>query len=153
MAFRVLGDPNQDPFVAVHKVMVTQSTDHGVTWSSPQQVGALIGYAPAGVRLTTDAQGRFHVFYGQQTADEGKAFIFHRMLTNGTWTQPDEITGGQRTRAFLPSVSAAPNGDIWVAWLEDPAIGINAYKEVGIARWNSAKRSVDALAEPLARAG
>ena len=78
--------------------------------------------------MTADAGGHFHIFYGQQDATESHAYIYHRMYSGGTWTAADEITGGRRTRSFLPSLAAAPNGDVWAAWLEDPQSGISAYQ-------------------------
>ena len=137
LAIEVLGNPDQDPFVARHSVVVTRSTDGGASWSKPDKIGEMIGYIPATPVMVADTNGVAHLFYGQQTSDEGRAFVYHRAYRNGGWSAAQEITGGNRTRAMFVSATAAPNGDVWVSWLSDPAGGINPLKEVAAAHWNS----------------
>ena len=139
LAFELIDDdPNQDPFVAVQQVLVSKSTDNGSTWSAAEKVAKVVGYSPAQARIMTDANGTPHLFYGQQTDTESRAFIYTKTYTNGAWSAATEISGANRSRAFLLSTASAANGDVWVAWLSDPQSGIDSQKEVAVARLNGA---------------
>jgi hypothetical protein len=114
-----------DEFVA-QRLLVSRSTDGGLTWGNPRKVkkqGSNIGAIP---RVGPD--GTVYVVWAGGPIDEPGLSVFFSKSTNGgkKWSRPAELAeirtaGVQGVRAgeFLPSFAVDPtSGDLYIAWAD-----------------------------------
>jgi hypothetical protein len=131
----------QDGTGRIHVLWVTRS-GHAKTatidtatdlWSAATELEATdwtdFGQGDAGVALVADAAGRPHAFWNRRI--DGHLRIRYSVLEGATWSPPvtiDDVVQGDRRNAWHPTAAFAPDGTLWLAWLE----GIGNYVDDGI---------------------
>lgn len=86
-----------------------------LSWSQPTNlsVSETQSETPS---ITADAFGGVHVVWSE-FFDDGRSFIMYTALTNGTWSEPQEIITSPSTETTdSPSVVADLHGDLHLMW-------------------------------------
>lgn len=118
----------------VRPLNYARSTDHGKTWSRPEQVdpGNQVAGSPRNPVLAADpnSQALYMVWYSdvetknQAPGFQGNLDIFFRHSPDGgkTWSERqvlnDDAKAGGKVHQFDPGIAIAPDGRVDVAWYD-----------------------------------
>jgi hypothetical protein len=97
-------------------VDVATSAD-GRTFTPPQRLQQTVGTIPDNVRLAANADGHVAVVWEESTAVRRRVML--RTSTDGGRTFGQGQSLSRAIKAYMPDVTAAPNGAFAVAWHEE----------------------------------
>jgi hypothetical protein len=130
-----------------------RSGDDGITWDAPSIIFPRHVGVNGEMSLVVDSNNELHLFFGQRiTGSPDIHGMWHSMLTNNRWTEPEAIVKGPRVRDLVDRKGFDPNyaravvsqgNVILVTWMTDPAAGFNGV-------WYSYKR-INAPELPLVK--
>jgi hypothetical protein len=122
-------------------VVVTKSTDKGVTWSlSYVDTGLPPGpncpgfcgwdFLGTGAAIATDQSGNVYVTYNAPLTDNGPPRVWYRSSTDGgtTWSGRIEVSAdGTPSFHVFPGVAAGSSGEVRVAWMDNRTGAYNVW--------------------------
>lgn len=125
-------------------IYLTQSTDSGAAWSSPQQAFDAVEADWARVdqpRLAFTEDGVLHLLFSQYAArtDESSGRLFYSQSVDGgvSWTAPEAVSEHHVDWSFIASV---PQKGLHVIWQEKDSLSTTTYHRFsadGGKTWNA----------------
>ncbi|HYT00774.1 MAG TPA: sialidase family protein [Thermoplasmata archaeon] len=121
-------------------VLVTMSTDKGVSWSlsyadtglppGPGCLGCGWDFLGTGAAIATDQGGNVYVTYNAPLYNNGPPHVWYRSSTDGgaTWSSRIDLsTDGTPSFHVFPGVAAGIAGDVRVAWIDNRTGAFNLW--------------------------
>jgi hypothetical protein len=101
----------------------------GKQWSTPSVVWT--GLVPFNPTLAVDPQGNVHLVWGDAAGAMDNADLFHVVLKDGAWSEPEDVTGTLGWE-WGPSLAILPNGDMHLTWQSAQGVFVATNQERGI---------------------
>ncbi|MBM3474483.1 MAG: exo-alpha-sialidase [Armatimonadetes bacterium] len=108
---------------------VTYRAWNGREWSAPSVVWT--GFVPFNPALAADLQGNVHLVWGDAAGAMDNADLFHVVLKDGAWSEPEDITQALGWE-WGPSLAILPNGDMHLTWQSAQGVFTANNQERGI---------------------
>ena len=133
-------------------VLVTKSTDGGVTWTLsyadanlPPGPNCVCGwdFLGTGSSIAVDSAGTVYVIYNAPLANHGSPYVWFRSSSDGgaTWS-PRQKVNADGTAAYhaFPGVAAGAAGDVRIGWMDNRTGAFNVWyrsSSNGGASWST----------------